>query len=199
MVTGNKPKSPQHAPPMDHFENIPYAPSYLPPPNPYGMFIPPYPYQFNYGPNIHQPSNDYLEQFGYIPPTNMYGPMINTPDMPQTPLSYPDQPPVNSVPSYSKAVNNQFFPNTKPYDNYDANNISPPDIVNGGYPVQSGPYKQIGPNVEDYKTKTVQQLKDDVSNLHQYIAGLKNGPKYNEGQDMIPRLENQINELQGNV
>lgn len=163
----------------------------------HGMYPPPYPYQFNYGTHFNPLSNDYNEQYGNFAQNKLYGTNPG-PEIPQFPMPYQD---IAPIPNYPTAPSNQFFPNPRPipYEKYDANNIPPPENINGGNPVQPGAYTQASPNMEDYKTKSVQQLKDDIGSLHQYIGSIKSSTSgnYNENQDMIPRLENQINELQG--
>lgn len=171
----------------------------------YGMLIPPQPYQFGYSSNMnHQLPSDFSGQFGNINSNKQYGtaPITNpSPETSQYPLPYGETSPVNSPQNYpTGGLNNQFFPNPPiSYEKYDANNNLPQGNINGGNPNQPETYPQTNPNQEIYKTTSIQQLKEEIGNMQQYLRNL-NSPsntKNSKDQEVIPKLEDQINELQG--
>lgn len=187
-ITDISHKTPQNPHISENPGNFAYPRPYFPPTDfygiNYGMFLPPYPYQAYYGTNTNPFQNDYPPFTNPPPDTPQYtspydGPSSTNPHQPQNNL------------------NNQFFPGTQPVPN----SFIYPENSNGNAPLQTGVHSQKNSYIEDYKAKSIQQLKAEVDSLQQYLGRLRNsGPAKNtEDLNVIPKLESQINELQGNI
>lgn len=153
------------------------------------MYTPPYPYQFPYGgANINQPpSISPIRQYSSVSPqeTNYIPP-------------YADSIPSNSPANYGSSPNNQFFPGPRPLEKYDSNSVIHPEGIGGNNPGQPSAYLAPNSYIEDYTTKTLQQIKEEVAGMQQYLGTLKT-PGYSksyEDQELVPKLEGQINDLQ---